>query len=64
MDLINYMAAIQTQGGAINVGAMMASLGTAPGTAAAPAVQGAFDTTGSPSVSGLVGALKAREFKA
>jgi hypothetical protein len=61
MDWINYMAAIQVQGGVVNVGEMMASLGVAPAAAPPPLTAA---TTGSISVSGLVGALRARKFRA
>lgn len=58
MEWINYMAGIQRQGGAINVGAMMAQVSPSIVDATSPAA------SGSPNIASLLGSLKARKFRA
>jgi hypothetical protein len=57
MEWIDYMAAIQRQGGAVNVGAMMAQV--APALAAPAPI-----ASGSANIASLLGSLKAKKFKA
>jgi hypothetical protein len=59
MEWINYMAAIQKQGGAVNVGAMMAQVAPSLAQQGPGAVP-----SGSPNIASLLGSVKARKFKA
>ena len=58
MEWINYMADLQKNGGAVNVGAMMAQVSPGIISAQQPVA------SGPPSITGLLGTVKARRFRA